>query len=195
MASDLTEPTTEREPDDTTLPEAVSAPTRNKGGRPSTLTPEVIKSVSTRVFGGAYVWVACAAEGIGPTTFYRWMQKGKKESEAVEDREEAGEVVEVSLHAQFYREVQRARAKARYAAESAVKKDNPLAWLRYGPGRDRPGEEGWTESNKVELTGKNGTPLHPSGPVVDPAKLSDVELDLLEKLLTKGAPDGLAGDS
>lgn len=26
---------------------------------------------------------------------------------------------------------------------------NPLAWLRYGPGRERAGEPGWTESREV----------------------------------------------
>jgi hypothetical protein len=93
-------------------------------------------------------------------------------------------------HANFYREVTRARARARFAAETEVKKENPLAWLRYGPGRERPGEEGWTDSNKVELTGKDGAPLPGSALVIDTGKLSDKELDELERLLAKAQPDG-----
>src|SRR5262249_19759838 len=35
----------------------------------------------------------------------------------------------------------------------------PLAWLRMGPGRDRPGEPGWTDAPPTEATGSGGAPL------------------------------------
>ena len=41
--------------------------------------------------------------------------------------------------------------------KAEVRRDNPLAWLRYGPGRERPGEPGWTESR--EILGQDGGPV------------------------------------
>ena len=54
-------------------------------------------------------------------------------------------------------DVREARAQARVAAETEVRRDNPLAWLRYGPGRDRAGEPGWTERH--EIAGADGAPV------------------------------------
>ena len=51
---------------------------------------------------------------------------------------------------QFRRDVLKAAAQARVRAEVQVRKVSPLAWLRYGPGRDRPGEPGWTERAHAE---------------------------------------------
>ena len=48
------------------------------------------------------------------------------------------------------------RAEARAAAEVEVRRDNPLAWLRYGPGRERPEESGWTQSVQHEHAGPAG---------------------------------------
>ena len=61
------------------------------------------------------------------------------------------------IYFDFHEEVRQARAQSRVAAEAEVRRDNPLAWLRYGPGRQRPGEPGWTESR--ELLGQDGGPV------------------------------------
>ncbi len=102
--------------------------------RPTKLTPETQAKIVIFDNTGALNWVAAQAAGIAPTTFYRWMAEGKKASSGLFHNSEAagGE----------------ARASTRMRAEIAVFEDNPIAWLRYGPGRERDGEPGWTESVK-----------------------------------------------
>jgi len=58
---------------------------------------------------------------------------------------------------EFREDVERAAAEARQAAEWEVRKTNPLAWLRYGPGRDRPGKPGWTDAKQI--TGEDAGPV------------------------------------
>src|SRR5262249_2721342 len=53
-----------------------------------------------------------------------------------------------ALHRQLCDDVRKAQAEARLAAEVAVFKDDPLAWLRSGPGRDSASAEGWTSAVK-----------------------------------------------
>ena len=107
-------------------------------GRKSKLTEQVQQQIVSYMRAGAFDWVAAQAAGIGKTTFYRWMQSG-----------EAGR----RPYANFYEAVCEARAQARVAAETEVRRDNPLAWLRYGPGRARPDEPGWTESREISFPG------------------------------------------
>ena len=59
-----------------------------------------------------------------------------------------GEQADSGIYSDFHEEVRQARAQSRVAAEAEVRRDNPLAWLRFGPGRQRPGEPGWTESRE-----------------------------------------------
>lgn len=170
-------------------------PTKNKGGRPSFIDmkitvggkeSEVRDLIVARITTGAFAWVAAASAGVSPTTYYRWMARG--ETNAIEAEKNN---VEPDIYGQFFLDVTRARANARLVAERAVMKENPLAWLRFGPGRDKPGEAGWTDSARVELTGKDGAPLHPtSAQRIDTTKLSDTELDDLERLLAKSSVDG-----
>ena len=126
-------------------------------GRRTKLTPEVQTAILGSIRLGAYDWVAAQASGIGPRTFYRWIAAGEKYAD--------------SPYRQFWQEVCQARAHARMMAEAFVRKDNPLAWLRYGPGRERPGEPGWTESR--EVTGPGGEALTIT--VVRKAKTTDDE--------------------
>ena len=112
-------------------------------GRRAKLTPELQHQILSFVRAGSYDWIAAEAAGISKTTFYRWMRQG----------EDAGS----GIYHDFRQEVRQARAQARVAAEAEVRRDNPLAWLRYGPGRERPGEPGWTESR--EILGQDGGPV------------------------------------
>ena len=108
--------------------------------RPTKLTPEAQKGITSMIRAGAYDWVAAQANGVGPRTFYTWMSKGAK--------------ARTGKFRQFQQEVCQAKAEARVAAEIAVRKDSPFNWLRYGPGRERPGEPGWTD--QVQYGGLNG---------------------------------------
>lgn len=111
-------------------------------GRPSLLTPERHKAIVAAIRAGSYDWVAAQANGVDPDTFRLWMRRGDKE------RKEP--------YLTFVAEVRIARAQARLAAEIEVRKDQPFNWLRFGPGRERPGEDGWTESTEIKHSGSVG---------------------------------------
>jgi hypothetical protein len=74
--------------------------------------------------------VAAQACGIASSTFYLWLQQG-----------DAGDPQFV----EFSEDVRRARAESRLAAEVEIRRDDPQFWLRCGPGKERPGEPGWTD--------------------------------------------------
>ena len=93
---------------------------------------------------GAYDHVAAQAAGIDPSTLRRWMERGAQGRQPFRD---------------FAHDVAQARAQARVAAEIEVRRDQPLAWLRYGPGRERPGAPGWTQSVQHERSGPEGGPI------------------------------------
>ncbi len=109
-------------------------------GRRSKLTPEVHNQIVTAIRAGAFDWVAAEAAGISKATYYRWLQRG--------------EAARRGPYREFWVDVRQARAQARVAAETEVRRDNPLAWLRRGPGRTRRGEPGWTEGEEWEEPGR-----------------------------------------
>jgi hypothetical protein len=113
-----------------------------KPGRPSKLTAEIHEGIVAKVHAGAFPYVAAQAMGVSPRTFYRWMSDG-----------EAGR----RPFRQFWQDVRAAAAEARATAEEQVRRTDPFRWLRYGPGRERPGEPGWTESTQV--SGPDGGPI------------------------------------
>ncbi len=114
-----------------------------KSGRPSKiLDAKVVEQVISYIRAGAYDWVAAQAAGLDRHTFRNWMRRG-----------EQGEQPFLA----FFARVGRARAEARIVREIKVAEKDPLAWLRLGPGRERPGEPGWTDSHA--LTGPEGGPV------------------------------------
>ena len=108
-------------------------------GRPSLLNPERHKAIVAAIRAGAYDWVAAQANGIDPATFRNWMLRGKKSRKGP--------------YLAFLKDVLTARAQARLSAEIEVRKDLPFNWLRYGPGRERDNEPGWTESREIKHSG------------------------------------------
>ncbi|MFN7990026.1 MAG: hypothetical protein U0529_21315 [Thermoanaerobaculia bacterium] len=108
-------------------------------GRPSLLTPERHKAIVAAIRAGAYDWVAAQANGVDRNTFMAWMRRG--------ERERTGKYLS------FRKDVLTARAQARLSAEIEVRKDLPFNWLRFGPGREREDEPGWTESREVKHSG------------------------------------------
>src|SRR4051812_20021462 len=96
---------------------------------PITLDGQVLQALIAHIRRGAYDWVAAEACGISRRTFCRWMERGQ-----------AGE----APFAAFSAAVRQARAEARAEAEAWVFANNRLAWLRFGPGRERHGVPGWT---------------------------------------------------
>lgn len=176
-------------------------------GRPSTLTPAMGKTIVERIMLGRFAWVAAVGSGCTPATYYRWMARGEKEYAAHEaevarreDHPTEEPLPDLTIYASFWYDVTVAKAFARGVAEVKVAKDNPLAWLNQGPGRDKPGAEGWSTTNKMELTGANGGPITvaPGGQQYDLKNLSAEQLEQWDRLLTAAAQgaaqDGESGE-
>lgn len=127
-------------------------------GRKSKLTPQLIDQLCRHLKAGAFDYAAARAVGISKATFYNWLEIGRAEEAAVEAIEAAGgEVGETSLFLDFLDKVDQATAIARIDAEKRVFTEDPFKWLRYGPGRDRPGEPGWTDESTVNVKGDQPT--------------------------------------
>src|SRR5450830_643987 len=108
-------------------------------GRPSLLTPESHKAIVAAIRAGAFDWIAAEANGIDRETFKLWMRTGTRTKK--------------EPYRSFVRDVRAARAQARLSAEIEVRKEQPFNWLRFGPGREREGEAGWTESSEIKHSG------------------------------------------
>jgi hypothetical protein len=103
----------------------------DRRGRRSKLTPEVQSALIAALERGCFDRTACAAAGIAPSTLYLWLAKGRQRADG-------------PYHA-LLRAVTQARAKVRAEAEARVFAENPLVWLRCGPGRTRKGSPGWSD--------------------------------------------------
>jgi len=120
--------------------------------RRTRLTPQIIDAIVERVRVGVFPYIAAQAVGIPKSTFYDWMRRGEK------GRKPFSELLA---------RVREAAATARSNAELRVFRDKPLEWLRLGPGREKPGEPGWTESPTTLRVEGGDTPvrLQPVHPV------------------------------
>ncbi len=110
--------------------------------RPTLLTPERHKAIVAAIRAGSFDWVAAEANGITRETLRLWLRKG------VRDKRKP--------YVAFSDDVRAARAQARLSAEIEVRRDQPFNWLRFGPGRERDGEAGWTESTELRHSGSVG---------------------------------------
>jgi hypothetical protein len=93
---------------------------------------------------GVYLHIACRSVGISDTTFYNWSAAGK----AIYETDETSTDWRVT----FYLATMQAQAEARAGAEALVYAENPLAWLKAGPGRDKPGDPGWADRSEQHTT-------------------------------------------
>ena len=110
--------------------------------RPTLLTPERHKAIVAAIRAGSFDWVAAEANGITRETLRLWLRKGARDKR--------------KPYRAFSDDVRAARAQARLSAEIEVRRDQPFNWLRFGPGRERDGEAGWTESSEIRHSGSVG---------------------------------------
>jgi len=122
--------------------------------RRTKLTPEVQTLIAKYVRAGAFDYVAAEAVGITAQTFCNWMRWGEKGN---------------PRYVSFFESITKAHAEARVTAEARVFQERPEAWLGKGPGRSKPGRDGWTE--RTEVTGADGGPVR-----IRAESLSDDEL-------------------
>ena len=137
----------------------------------SKFTPEVQQIIVDAITRGAFQHVAAAAAGIAPSTFYKWLADPEM--------------------SEFSEAVTRARATARIGAETRVYDDDPIAWLKAGPGRDKASDEGWATTTKHEHTGSGGGPI--TSQSMDLSKLSKQELAAWHTMVSKVEASGESG--
>src|SRR5438093_2754090 len=108
--------------------------------------PAMIAHLLAAIRLGSFPHTAAQAYGLRRSTWFYWMQLGRRGR---------------APYAALYEQVEQACAVARVAAEIEVKKADPRFWLTRGPGRDRgdPDDPGWTNINRVEVAGKDGRAL------------------------------------
>lgn len=126
-------------------------------GRPKKLTPEVLDLIVEATTRGSFAHVAAAAAGVSKSSFHAWMRLGEAEQTSIEQGNNPDP--NAAIYLEFLEQVTRARSCARVSAESRVFEEHPDKWLRMGPGRDKPGDEGWAGQVKHEHTGAGGGPL------------------------------------
>jgi hypothetical protein len=107
--------------------------------RYSKMNPDIVGTIVKHIKAGAYDYIAAQAAGIHVDTFRNWLKWG--ESDAVEHAD----------YNEFRRLVMQARAEARRIAEGRVWDEKPDTWLLKGPGRERPGEPGWSNETTVNV--------------------------------------------
>jgi hypothetical protein len=99
------------------------------------LTDEVWRNILAFVRAGGYPHVAAEAAGVPRETFEAWLARGDSSRR----------------FRKFRDEVLQAQAVARLNAEIKVLKEDPLQWLRSGPGRETGTSPGWTQPAKAGL--------------------------------------------
>jgi len=107
---------------------------------PRYITPELTEALCTLIRKGAYPTIAAQAMGLNSRTYSRYMRDGK--------------LGHNKKCTEFYVAVMMAKALARQVAEARVFEENPLAWLRYGPGKTTADIPGWSELKEIQADGK-----------------------------------------
>jgi hypothetical protein len=145
--------------------------------KPNLPDKETMARIVAYIQAGAFPHVAAAAEGIPSSTYFRWMQAGRQGQKP---------------YLRFWEKVMKAHSQKRVAAEVQVAKENPLAWLRLGPGRTRPGEPGWT-NDPAFLPGEEGAEA--GADEFTDEELSATITALLDRARTRAAQSAAAADA
>jgi hypothetical protein len=101
------------------------------------LSAVLAQQIAAFVRAGGFPHVAATAAGVPRDLFARWLRRG------TDPRTPA-------LVRALCRDVLQAHAQARLKAEVAILADKPLDWLRYGPGKEKPGAPGWSAAARAQ---------------------------------------------
>lgn len=108
------------------------------------LTQAMADAILRDVTAGGYPLHVAVQHGIPRTTWWDWMKRGR--GGLLPNRVEAPE----NLVA-FVAAVDQAAAQAMNVASMEVYRDNKLAWLLKGPGRERSGHPGWADKTAPDV--------------------------------------------
>jgi transposase-like protein len=88
---------------------------KNKGGRPSKLTPELREEIVSLIKTGNFIEMTCAIAGINKSTFYDWMRRGKESKRH-------------TRYKKFYNEVTQAQAWSEARDVAIISKHAETSW-------------------------------------------------------------------
>jgi hypothetical protein len=114
--------------------------------KPHRLTPALQQAIAAYIRAGGFEHVAAEAAGVPRRVFDKWLHAGQRK----EGRK---------VYRRFVAAVRQAGAQARLGAEIAVLKAKPLDWLKCGPGKERPGNPGWSTAARAQSRGNETHPL------------------------------------
>src|SRR6186997_510227 len=101
------------------------------------LTPALTATIAAYIRAGGYPHVACEAAGIPRAVFDDWLRLGNPVGRKKGWRPH-------QLYTPLWLAVMEAKAQARLTAEMAALKEEPVSWLKSGPGKDQPNNPGWS---------------------------------------------------
>jgi hypothetical protein len=139
--------------------------------RPTKLTPELQKRITDAIQGGVDKKVAAAMAGIAESTFYDWLDQGRKPDALPEFSE-------------FSESIERAEAEAEVVKVGRISiAANNGNWKAASWWLERKHPERWSETKKLqtEITGADGGPIKIS--------IEDAKKAVLEAL-TEGISNG-----
>jgi hypothetical protein len=114
--------------------------------KPYRLTPVLQQAITAYIRAGGFDHVAAEAAGVPRWVFDKWLDAGQRK----EGRK---------VYRRFVAAVRQAGAQARLGAEIAVLKAKPLDWLKCGPGKERPGNPGWSTAARAQSGGRETNAL------------------------------------
>ena len=115
-----------------------TAPTRNKGGRPGKLTPDVQETILSAVKAGNYPLTAARAARVSEPTFYRWLALGR------EGKEPYRALVEG---------IKQAEGEAEVNAVAILHKAMPESWQAAMTFLERKFPSRWKRRDEIDLQG------------------------------------------
>lgn len=111
--------------------------TKNKGGRPSKITPEITKEIADYIRAGNYPETAAELAGISKRTFYYWLKRGFKSK--------------TGIHKEFLHTIKEAEAYAEGAAVERIRVAGDKNWQALAWWLERKYPDKWGRMQKVEL--------------------------------------------
>jgi transposase len=110
------------------------------------LTGDLIERITRLIGDGNYIEVACAAVGIGKTTFYRWLERGEK--------------AETGVYRDFWNAVKKAEAESESKYVGVIRDAaNSGTWQAAAWWLERRYPDRWGKKDQMALTGKDGGAL------------------------------------
>src|SRR5271170_2125832 len=97
------------------------------------VTPQLQEEICAFIRAGGFPHVAAEAAGVSREIFEDWLRRGHVKQPK-------------PYYKAFLTAINQAKAHARLQAEIAAKNENPIAWLRSGPGKETKEAPGWTRT-------------------------------------------------